>query len=96
MEEDSESDGDDFSPKVAAICGIPVAEVLLAGDGEIPPENPPPAEKADGPSILAIGEGSEDKTPAKEEEKESLVVPAAPAKGTTKVKPSDDLPEKAF
>ena len=65
MEEDTESDGDDFSCKVAAICGVSVAEVLLAGDNEIPPKNPSHADKADSPSIPAIGEGFVDKTPAK-------------------------------
>ena len=96
MEEDIEFDGDDFRSKVAAICGISMDEVLLAGDDEVPPENPPPGEKADGPRIPTISEGSEDKTPAKEEEKEHSVVPAAPAKGTTREKRlcSDDLPTK--
>ena len=78
MEEDTESDGDDFSRKVVAICGIPIAEVLLDGDDGIPPEIPPPSENVDGPSSPIVSEGTKDRTPARVEEKESSVVPAAP------------------
>ena len=38
MQEDSESDDDDFSRKVADICGITVTEVLMVGHDDIPPK----------------------------------------------------------
>ena len=82
----------------AARLLLTMTEVLMAGDDDIPPENPSAGEKPDGQGMPVVGIGSEDKTPSRFEEKENSVAPATPLKGTIKEKPlcSDDLPHEAF